>query len=186
MSRTFRNAAGLIAIFVTTACGASSGASSSSPTPSPSPSPVHYAAADPCKLVTEADASTALGTAVTNVSAGGVAIPGECIYGATGTNVGMIVFTQIYPDQTTADAVQPDQMVGALGAQVSGVSNAQVVTDIGDKAVIYSAKTGDSNGIGIFVFKANVLIVIIMGPSQDENAIKTVARKAVDNLTSGS
>jgi len=184
MRRTLLGTLVLAAALLATSCASSSSSASTSPTPSPSPSPVHIASVDPCTLVTAADASTALGTPVVNLaSAGGVAIPNECIYGMSGKDVGMVVFAQVYSDASAADAVQPDQIAAALGGQV-GVGTSKVVTGIGDKAFEYTASTEQGGGIAIFVFKANVVIMIVMSPSQDSNAIELVARTAVGRLTS--
>ncbi len=63
-------------------------------------------------------------------------------------------------------------------------ATSKVVTGIGDKAFEYTASTQQGGGIAIFVFKANVVIMIVMSPSQDSNAIELVARTAVGRLTS--
>ncbi len=137
MRVALRFAVALTALAMIAACGSSgTSATATTPTPSPSPSPVHIASVDPCTLVTADEASTAVGTPVTNLAAqGGVALPSECIYGASGKSVGVIVYAQVLPDQAAADAMQPDQIVASLGGQVGGVSSARQVLGIGDKAV---------------------------------------------------
>jgi len=96
--------------------------------------------------------------------------------------VGVIVYAQVLADQAAADAMQPDQIIAALGGQV-GVSNAKTVTGIGDKAFEYTSNSTTSGaGVAIFVFRYNVVLMIVMGPSTDSNAIEAMAKAAVDRI----
>jgi hypothetical protein len=153
--------------------------------------------ADMCSLVTADEASAAVGTKVVNLAAqGGVAVPGACFYSnpppspnPDGTfpspppSAGLLVFGQAYPDASTADAVQPDQLAAGY-ASLYGISNAHAVNGIGDKAFEYSATSSQSgsNGIAIIVFKSNVLLFIVMSPSSDSTKIEALARAAVGKL----
>lgn len=175
------------------ACGGSSPSASSS-TPTPSPTPSHQALinnVDACKLVTETDASAAVGTPVTNSAASGTSIPGACAYVSADGQATVFLFAQTYPDTTTADAVDPNQMASILNGQF-GVSNAKSVTGIGDKAFEYtvtnttqgSGASPSGGGVAIFVFKSNVVLFIVMTPSTSTSAIEQLARTAVGRLGS--
>ena len=183
-----------LSIALLAACGGESSTSNNTPAAEASPSS-HKAAtltlpADICAtLVTADDASAALGTPVTNLAAqGGSSIPGACFYGSQGSSAGMLVFAQAYPDATTADAVSPDQMA-AIYRGAYGISNAKSVTGIGDKAFEYTATSNQSGsgGIAIFVFKANVLLMIFMSGSKDSTKdsanIEALAKAAVGRLS---
>jgi hypothetical protein len=178
--------------FLVAACGGSSGTSNSSgSTPSPSPTPTKgpaVASIDACKLVAEADASTAVGTPVQNLAAsgGGFQYPGACIYGKSDGSATVFVFGQVYPDSSAADTATPEQMAAAFQSMF-GISNAKAVSGIGDKAVEYtvsSSSNGGSPGMAIFVFKWNVILVIMGTPISDSTKIEALARTAVGNLHS--
>jgi hypothetical protein len=139
------------------------------------------------------DASAAAGSPVTNLGAGsGAQVPGACIYGppvsstpgaSPPTNTATVfIFAQVYPDASTADAVQPDQIAAALGGQF-GVTNAHAVSGIGDKAFEYTAtSSGGGGGIAIFVFKYNVVMLVAVEPTSDASAVEQLARTAVSKL----
>jgi hypothetical protein len=165
------------------ACGSSNSpsASSSSASHSPSPSPLKLISnVDACKLVTTADASTATGTTVASLSSG-AQIPGVCLYGTSDGTTSVIVFAQAYPDSATANAISPEQIAAAINGGV-GVTNAKAVSGIGDKAVEYSTTTPGANGIVIFAFKSNVVVVIMVTPAVDPTKIEQLARTAVGKL----
>ncbi len=171
----------LAAILLAAACGSPGGTSSSGSTPTPTNQKV--ASVDACTLVTASEASAAVGTPVINLMAegGGVQIPGACIYGASGSSSSVFVYAQVYPDTTTADAVQPDQIAAILAGQL-GVTNAHSVNGIGDKAFEYSATGSAGGGIAIFVFKANVVMMIAVDPTTSSSAIEQLARTALGRL----
>ncbi len=176
----------VVGALVATGCGSSSPSASSSPKASPSPTKeTQISSVDACTLVTASEASTALGTTVTNLSAAsGTSVPGVCAYGSQDTQATVFVYAQTFPDTTTADSISPDQMAAILNGQY-GVSNAKAVTGIGDKAFEYtttSAASGGSSGIAIFVFKSNAVLMIVMSPATDSSAIEKLARSAVGRL----
>ncbi len=171
------------AALLAAACGGPSNTASSSP--SPTTSSQHIASVDACTLVTAAEASAAVGSAVMNVAAtSGVQIPGACIYGSSESSAGVFVYAQVYPDTTTADAVQPDQIATILAGQL-GVANAHSVSGIGDKAFEYTATGSGENGIAIFVFKANVVMMIVVNPTTNSASVEQLARTAVSRLKAG-
>lgn len=175
-------------ILLVVACGGSSDTSSSS-SPSSGESRAtlpslekHVASVDACTLITQDEASSAVGAPMTNLAAtGGVQIPGACIYGASGSSNAVFVFAQVYPDATTADAVQPDQVAVALAGRL-GVSNSHTVNGIGDRAFEYSATGTAGGGIAIFVFRYNVVMMIAVDPTTDSGKVEDLARTAVGRL----
>jgi hypothetical protein len=178
----------LAMIVMAAACGGSTPSGSSGDTSKKSsPTSVsqaqHVAAVDSCTLVTADEASAAVGSPLTNLSAsgGGVQMPGLCIYGASGSSSVVFVFAQVYPDATAAGAVQPDQVAAALAGQM-GVSNAHQVTGIGDKAFEYTASGSAGGGIAIFVFRYNVVLMIAVDPTSTPSTIEQLARTAVGRL----
>jgi hypothetical protein len=93
----------------------------------------------------------------------------------------VVVYAQAYPDATTADAISPQQIAAAINSG-SGVTNAKSVSGIGDKAVEYSITTGGGNGIVIFVFKSNVVVMVAVTPATSSTAIEQLAKTAVGRL----
>ena len=176
------------------ACGGSCGGStstSSNNTPAAEATPSAHKAAnltlptDICTLVTTADVAAALKVDQSKVLAGGATIPGACFYTTqTDTPTVVYVLAQSYPDSSTAAQIQPDQMAAAYKS-LYGISNAKSVTGIGDKAFEYSATsaTAGTTGVAIFVFKANVILFLIMSPTSDAAAIETMAKTAVGRLS---
>ena len=162
------------------ACGGSAGSTSNSSgvTPSPTKS-AHINSVDACTLVTAAEASAAAGSTVTNVSAAGAGqTPGICIYGSSDSSASVFVLAQVYPDETTADSISPEQMAAVLNGQM-GVANAKAVSGIGDKAFEYTVTSSSGGGIAMFVFKANVILMIAVSPTTDSAKVETLARTAV-------
>lgn len=114
----------------------------------------------------------------------GVAIPGACFYGqTTGGSAGVFVYAQVYPDASAAGSVDANTLAAALGGRVTGVTNAKVLTGIGDKAVEYSASGAGGNGVAILVFKANVVMMIVVDPAPDPTKAEDLARTAVSRLS---
>jgi hypothetical protein len=108
-------------------------------------------------------------------------MPGLCVYGASGSSSSVFVFAQVYPDATTADNVQPDQLAAVLAGQL-GVTNAHSVQGIGDKAFEYSASGSAGGGMAIFVFRYNVVMMLAVDPTSNPSTIEQLARTAVGRL----
>ena len=163
------------------ACGGSAGSTSNSSTgttPSPTKSK-QVTSVDACSLVTASEASAAAGSAVTNLSAGsGAQTSGICVYGSSDGATSVFVLAQVYPDTTTAESISPEQMAAVLNGQM-GVANAKSVQGIGDKAFEYTATSSSGGGIAIFVFKANVILMIAVSPTTDSAKVEALARTAV-------
>jgi len=158
------------------ACGGSANSTSNSSTgATPSPTKgAHVNSVDACSLVTAAEASAAAGSTVTNLSAGaGAQTPGICVYGSSDGASSVFVLAQVYPDTTTADSISP-----VMNGQM-GVTNAKSVQGIGDKAFEYIATSSSGGGIAIFVFKANVVLMIALSPTTDSAKVEALARAAV-------
>jgi hypothetical protein len=172
----------LAAVLLAAACGSPTGSSSvTTPTPTLNKA-LHVASVDACTLVTASEASAAVGSPLTDLGAtGGVQIPGACIYGASGSSSVVFVYAQVYPDATTANAVQPDQVAAALAGQL-GVTNAHSVTGVGDKAFEYTASGTAGGGIAIFVFRYNVVMMIAVDPTTNSSTVEQLARTAVSRL----
>jgi hypothetical protein len=184
----------LAAILLTVACGGTCGGTGSNPTTAANkststPSETSHGAnltlpADLCTVVTVDAAAKALNVSATDLQSAGQQIPGACVYASkTDSKTGLFMFAQAYPDASSANAIQPDQIAAAYKS-IYGISNAKVVTGVGDKAVEYtvSDSANGSTGIALFVFKANVVMFIVMTPSTDENAIQTLAKTALSQL----
>jgi hypothetical protein len=182
-----RSASGLITVvaicgLLVGACGSSGSSSKSSVTPTPTPKAKTISNVDACMLVTAADASTATGVTVTNLGAGAPGT-GACIYGSSDGSASVFVIAEAYADAASANAVSPEQLAAALNGAY-GIANAKSVSGIGDKAVEYTATSAASGSTGavIFVFKSNVVIVIVISPLTDMKKLEDLARTAVGNL----
>jgi hypothetical protein len=92
----------------------------------------------------------------------------------------VIVFAEAYPDTTTADAVSPEQIAASFNN--TGVTNAKPVSGIGDKAVEFGVTTAGGNGGGIFVFKSNVVLMIVVSPAPSSSSLEQLAKTAVGRL----
>jgi hypothetical protein len=135
-------------------------------------------------LVTAADASTATGVTVSNLAgSAGAQITGACIYASADGTTTVFVIAQAYADATSADAVSPEQLAAGLNGAY-GIANAKTVSGIGDKAVEYTVSSAASGSTGtvIFVFKANVVMMIAVTPTTDTTAVEQLARTAVGRL----
>ena len=166
-----------MAILAISACGGSSTSGGGGASPSPS----LIASVDACSLVTASEASSAAGTTLTNMV--GVVIPGACFYGEQAGSAGVFVYAQAYPDSATANAVTAQQMSTALGMQVgAGATSGKQVSGIGDKAFEFTANGNAGAGSAIIVFKANVVIMILVDPSTSSGTIEQLAKTAVGRL----
>lgn len=108
-------------------------------------------------------------------------MPGACYYASSDGAASVLVFAQVYPDASSAGAVSPEQLAAAMNAGY-GVSNAKAVGGIGDKAVEYSTTGAAGNGTIIFVFKSNVVVMIVLTPATSSSAIEQLAKTAVSRL----
>lgn len=192
--RTQLTAALVAAAFAAAGCGGSNNSANSSTQPSPTPTPTKeakFSDVKACDLVTSDDAAAAVGGKVQNVSgSGGVAGASVCIYAGTDSPSSVFVLGEAFPDSSAAQSTSPDQIAAAMGGAF-GLSNAKVVTDIGDKAIEYnytantsstSTPTPTNSGIAILVVKSNVVFLIAMSPSTDSGKIESLARMAVSRL----
>lgn len=183
-----------MALVIAPSCN-SGGPSASSPTKAG-----QFRTVAACTLASETDATTAVGTPM----AGGIytwdgarfvpgapsgasdaAEPSLCYYVTKETSgisqKFVFVLAAVYPDQTTAGAVNPDRFTAVYRSRMS-VSNSRAVNGIGDRAVEYTAATSLGNGIAIFVFRANVVLMIAAAPTDDSAKLEALAREAVTNL----
>lgn len=140
---------------------------------------------DICSLVTTDDVATLWQTdksQILNVASGAGA--GLCIYGNQANQQdGLLVIGQSYPDANTADQVQPEQLA-SIYSRLYGISSAKSVTGIGDKAFEYvtTSTANGSTGAAIFVFKANILLMIILSPATDDSGVESLAKTALTRL----
>lgn len=108
-------------------------------------------------------------------------IPGACIYGSADGSASVFILAEVLADAAAANALSPEQMAATLGGAY-GIANALPVSGVGDKAVEYSYTNGSSQGVVIFVFKSNVVMMIALTPG-DADALKLLAQTAVGRLS---
>lgn len=110
-------------------------------------------------------------------------MPGACIYASADGATTVFVIAQAYADASSAASVSPEQLAAALNGAY-GIANAKTVTGIGDKAVEYTVTSTASGTTGtvIFVFKANVVLMIVVTPTTDSTGVEKLARTAVGRL----
>ncbi len=139
---------------------------------------------DPCALVSASDASKAAGkTLVNNVSLGAAPVAGGCFYTARGTSAGVYVYTQVYPDAATADAVTVDQLESVMSGRLgSSTGDATQIAGIGDKAFEFTAKGPAGNGMALVVYRSNVVFIVAVAPMTEESALQTLAKTATARL----
>jgi hypothetical protein len=117
----------------------------------------------------------------------GVAFQGSgastvCTYASADGTQNLLVFGEVLPDATTAAQVQPDQLAKQFNSAY-GVTNAKTLNGIGDKAVEYSLSSGGQTGTIIFIFKSNVVLMLILEPTpSDTSGFEKLAKTAADNL----
>ena len=185
-------AVAVLGAMVMAACGGSGSGSTASTQSSPSPilNTTHVAKnltlPDVCTLVTADDIAKIWNVDKTQIATVNAAsASGLCLYGLNSSNQnGLLVLAQSYPDATTANAVQPDQLASVY-SQFYGINNARSVSGIGDKAFEYNttSTTSGTPGAAIFVIKSNILIMIILSPASDTTGVESLAKTALSRLT---
>jgi hypothetical protein len=116
-----------------------------------------------CGLITEQDATTAIGSAAGPGTAGGGAALSECIYGDGALIVGMKTDSKAFYDTSHA------------AAQAKGATN---VTGVGDSAFQAGAK-----GVSTLEFlKGTTLVSIILSGPDAQNAAVAVAKVAASRI----
>lgn len=111
------------------------------------------------------------------------ALPGFCFYAQQGGSAGVFVYAQVYPDSATANQVTAAQFSAALQTQIGqGATSAKQVSGIGDKAYEFTANGNAGAGIAIIVFKANVVFMIAVDPSNSSTAVEQLATTAVGRV----
>ena len=116
-----------------------------------------------CGLITEQDASGALGVAAGHGTAGGTAALSECIYAEGALIVSM---------KTDSKALYDRSRIAALG---KGAPN---VPGIGDSAF----KSGTDKFCSLLFVKGTTLVSILVGETGAQNVAVTVARIAASKL----
>jgi hypothetical protein len=116
-----------------------------------------------CGLITEQDASAALGTAAGHGTAGGTAALSECIYAQGALIVSM---------KTDSKALYDRSRIAALG---KGASN---VPGIGDSAF----KSGTDKFCSMLFVKGTTLVSILVGETGAQNVAVAVAKIAASKL----
>jgi len=175
---------------LTITCGGNSPASTASKTSAPSGAPNLRAPAgivqvDPCSLVDEKAASTAVGAQVSKSSPNlGIAGQGGgvCYYSSQEPPAQVVIYAIVFPDSESARSGSPDRLAPAINPAL-GLTNGKVVTGVGDSAIEYDTTgAGPDGAIAIFVVKSKVELMIWMTPSKGPAAIETLAKSAVSKL----
>lgn len=105
-----------------------------------------------------------------------------CTYASSDGTKQLLVFGEVLPDASTAAQVQPQQLAQSFNSAY-GVTNAKTLSGIGDKAVEYSLNSGGQGGTIIFIFKANVVLMLILEPTpSDTSGFEKLAKAAADNI----
>jgi hypothetical protein len=170
------------------ACGGDSSTASKTSAPSAKPNARAEAktpVVDPCVLVDEKAASTAVGAPVSRSSpTAGVAGQGGgvCYYSSQEPPAEVVIYAIVFPDSESARAGSPDQLAQAFNPAM-GLTKAKVVAGIGDRATEYDTTgTGAVRSVAIFVVKSQVVLMIWMAPAKDGSAIESLAKSAVSKL----
>jgi hypothetical protein len=116
-----------------------------------------------CGLITEQDASAALGTAAGRGTAGGTAALSECIYADGALLVSMKTDSKALYDQSLA------------GARAKGLPN---LPGIGDSAF----KSGTDKFCALLFIKGTTLVSILLGAADAQDRAVAVAKVAASKL----
>jgi hypothetical protein len=139
------------------------------------------ATVDACQLVTEAEATAAVGAEVKDLAATDGAMTNGCVYGSSDRSHEVVVYAEAKSDVSSAAAVMPEQLIIVLGAGF-GVGNRRTKSGLGDAAVLFDANSGGGTGSVIYVRKANVVFLIAMRPTKDSGGVEKLARTALSRL----
>jgi hypothetical protein len=105
-----------------------------------------------------------------------------CSYASADGTKSLLVFGEVLPDASAAAQVQPEQLAQQFNSAF-GVTNAKTLSGIGDKAVEYSLTSGGQSGTIIFIFKSNVVLMLVLEPTpSDTSGFEKLAKTAADNL----
>lgn len=144
---------------------------------SSSTSEIHISSIDACGLATADALTKVLGAGYQSSGASGM-----CTYTAANGNTSLLLFGEVLPDKTAADAVQPQQLAASFNPAY-GITNAKTLSNIGDKAVEYTISSSGQTGTVIFAFKANVVLMMILVPApSDTTNVESLAKGAVDAM----
>jgi hypothetical protein len=117
----------------------------------------------------------------------GVAFQGSgastvCTYASADGSQSLLVFGEVLPDASAAAQVQPNQLAQSFNSAY-GITNSKPLNGIGDKAVEYSLSSGGQTGTIIFIFKSNVVMMLILEPTPtDTSGFEKLAKDAANNL----
>ena len=120
-------------------------------------------AATACELITEGEASTAIGSAAGPGTAGGTAALSECIYDDGGLIIGMKTDAKALYDKSHADA------------HAKGASD---VPDLGDSAF----EAGTSGYCTLMFLKGTTLVSILFGGADAQKTAVAVAKIAAAKI----
>lgn len=106
-----------------------------------------------------------------------------CSYASSDAKTMLLVFGEVLPDASTADQIQPEQLAQSFNTGF-GYTNGHTLNGVGDKAVeaTLNGSTGQSGTI-IFIFKSNVVIMLILEPAPaDTTGFEKLAKDAANSL----
>lgn len=105
-----------------------------------------------------------------------------CTYASTDGTKQLLVFGEVLPDASSAQQVQPNQLASGFNTSY-GLTNAKQLDGVGDKAVEATLNASGQTGTIIFIFKSNVVMMLILEPAPaDTSGFEKLAKDAANNL----
>ena len=105
-----------------------------------------------------------------------------CSYASSDGKTSLLVFGEVLPDASAAQQVQPEQLASSFNTGY-GYTNAHTLTGVGDRAVEATLNASGQTGTIIFVFKSNVVMMLILEPAPaDTTGFEKLAKDAATNL----
>jgi hypothetical protein len=105
-----------------------------------------------------------------------------CSYASADGKTSLLIFGEVLPDASAAQQVQPEQLASSFNTGY-GYTNAHTLNGVGDKAVEATLNGSGQTGTIIFIFKSNVVMMLILEPAPaDTTGFEKLAADAANNL----